>query len=169
MKQLLSIFVFLMIATVSMAQSYSNDKKPIADNSLSSSNAQMNIIQSGTFNARTSTPIVGNSVFIEQVGFRNLGLVVVASSDSKINLFQDGYKNKSVILLRADIIRENVQQIGNQNLFLDYSLHGAQSHTVNLKQDGNYNEVISVGRNSLSENLQLNQTGVGKSAFIIHN
>ena len=170
MKHIFSLLVFQMIATVSLAQTYVNDKKPLNENASTTANEQLNIIQSRSpFSRPSNSPASGNSVFIEQVGFGNVGLIAVSSNDSEVNLLQDGYKNKSIILLRADEIRENIQQIGNQNLFIDYSLHGAKSHSVNLLQDGNYNEVISVGRNSISERLKLKQTGVGKTAFIIHN
>jgi hypothetical protein len=159
-----------MIATVSMAQTYVNDKKPLNENASTTANEQLNLIQSrNLFNRPSNAQASGNSVFIEQVGFGNVGLVAVSSNDSEVNLLQDGYKNKSLILLRADVIRENVQQIGNKNIFVDYSLHGAKSHKVDLLQEGNYNQVISVGRNSISERLKLTQKGTGKSAYIIHN
>ncbi len=167
-KRLISNIVLLFITASMVAQTYKEEKQVVRSNSLDSKEEQLNyvnnnLINSGLLQQRR------NSVFIEQVGQGNVGVIAISSDNSEVNLFQDGFENKSFIFLKADVIRQNVQQIGNQNLFLDYSLHGAKSHTVDLKQNGNYNEVISVGKNSISERLQLNQTGVGKRAFIIHN
>ena len=167
MKNLLIVFVLFITASVS-AQTYQDEKKMVKSTSLESSNEQLNFLNN---NSKTQGFQVNqrNSVIIDQVGQGDIAQVAIISNNSEVNLLQDGFANKSFIYLRADFIRENVQQIGNNNLFFDYSGHGAQLHEVNLIQDGNYNAVISVGRNSISERLQLKQTGIGKRAFIIHN
>ncbi len=167
MKKLL-IMSALIVTSLAYAQTYQDEQKMVKSTSLESSNEQLNFLRSNSTNQQVQVS-QGNSVLIAQVGQANISQVFVSSENSEINLLQDGFANKSFINLRADFIRENVQQIGNSNLFFDYSLHGAQSHTVDLIQDGNFNEVISVGRNSISERLKLTQTGTGKSAFIIHN
>jgi hypothetical protein len=161
------MFVLFLAVCVS-AQTYQDEKKMVNSTSLESSNAQLNFL-SKTSSTQSFNINKGNSVLIDQVGQGNISKVLVVSDDSEIKILQDGFQNKSFIFLRADMIRENVQQIGNNNLFLDYSLHGAKSHKVDLIQNGSYNEVISVGNNSLSERLQLKQTGIGKTALIIHN
>ncbi len=162
------IFIVFLICSMSLtAQTYKEEKQVVNSSSLDSKEKQLNYVN----NLQTNAGFLQNrnSVFIDQVGQDNVAQVSVASNDSQVKLLQDGFNNQSFIFLKADVIRQDVRQIGNQNLFLDYSLHGARSHKVNLVQDGNYNEVISVGKNSISERLQLNQTGVGKRAFIIHN
>lgn len=167
MKNLLIFYVLLFTVSI-CAQTYQDDKKMINSTSLDTSNEQLNFLTNITNNKGFQIN-QGNSVFIDQVGQGNIAQVAIISNNSEVNLLQDGFANKSFINLRADFIRENVQQIGNNNLFFDYSGHGAQLHEVNLIQDGSYNAVISVGRNSISERLQLKQTGIGKRAFIIHN
>ncbi|PRP66175.1 hypothetical protein [Nonlabens agnitus] len=171
MKHVINIFAFLLIATVSSAQTYVNDAPIINANSLSNQNEQLNVAQKQSFSNQqpSTTAPTGNTVFIQQVGFGNVGLIDVTSNNSEVTLLQSGYKNKALVLLRADNIQENIQQIGNRNLFLDYSLHGAETHNVDVQQNGSYNSIISVGKNSISERLQLQQTGIGKAAFIIHN
>ncbi|WP_194852220.1 hypothetical protein [Nonlabens antarcticus] len=171
MKYALSIFLLLVMSTISLSQTYNDDKDLINQNTSTSSNEQINIVQNQTF-FKTDTrrlPPTGNSVFIEQVGFNNTGSVAITSNQSDVNLLQIGSNNEAFINLRAGIIRENVAQIGNDNLFRDYSLHGAQLHTADIIQNGSYNEIISVGRNSLSEQIKVTQSGIGKQAYIIHN
>lgn len=168
MKYFIALFAFQFLGLSLTAQTYTDDKKIVNAASLETSNAQLDFL-SKTYSTQGFNISNGNSVLIDQVGQGNIAKVLAVSDNSKIEVLQEGFQNKSFIFLRADMIRENVQQIGNNNLFFDYSLHGAKSHKVDLIQDGSYNEVISVGKNSISERLQLTQTGVGRSAFIIHN
>jgi hypothetical protein len=160
-----------MVSTMSYAQTYINEDKKIIDkNSSKSANEQLNIIQSeNIFSSKTSKPSLGNSIFIDQVGSNNTGSVAVASDQSEINLLQIGSFNEAYITLNVSIIKENVAQLGNNNYFKDYSVHGAKRHTADVLQDGSYNEIISIGQNSVSERFKITQTGIGKQAYIIHN
>jgi hypothetical protein len=161
----------MVVSALTFAQTYVNEEKTIIDHtSQRSSNEQLNIVQSkSSFNPITNLPALGNSVFIQQVGFGNIGFIAVASDQSEINLSQTGINNEASIILNASIIRENVVQIGNDNIFKDYSVHGAQLHTADVLQEGNYNEIIRTGSNSISERIKITQTGIGKTAYIIHN
>ncbi|AZQ44075.1 hypothetical protein [Nonlabens ponticola] len=162
------ILVLFFSSFLAVAQTYKEDKKVVNSNSLETSNEQLNFISNNQANASNNPVTRGNSVFIEQAGFGNQASVTAASDNSEINLFQSGNFNQSFIKLNATSIRENVLQRGNSNLFIDYSVHGARTHNVDLIQDGSYNTVISAGRNSISERLQINQTGNGAAAFVIH-
>jgi hypothetical protein len=171
MKYLLSILSLISVSTTSLAQTYVDSQKKIINNSaLESSNEQLNIIQSeNTFYSKSVIPTLGNLVFIEQVGFNNIGSVSVASDQSEVNLLQVGSNNQAFINLSAVIIRENVSQIGNDNLFKDFSVHGAQIHTADVLQEGSYNEIIRTGSNSISQKIKITQNGIGRRAYIIHN
>jgi hypothetical protein len=171
MKNMMTIVLLLAGVLLSVAQTYADEKELIGVNSLDSQNKQLNVVQSSTpsNDILTGGVFKRNSVFIDQVGSNNIGDVKITSNDSEVNLVQIGSNNKTFINLRATTIRENVLQLGNDNLFQDFSIHGAQLHTADVLQNGSYNEVISIGRNSISEKIKVTQNGIGKKAFITHN
>ena len=171
MKNTLYILLVVMVSTMSYAQTYINEDKKIIDkNSSKSANEQLNIVQSENSSFfKTNKPALGNSVFIEQVGLNNTGEIFIASDQSNVSLLQRGSYNEAYLTISASIISENVVQLGNNNFFKDFSVHGAKIHTGEVLQDGNYNEIISIGKNSVSERFKITQTGIGKEAYIIHN
>ena len=167
-----NIITLLVIFTVGFVtgQTYMNDQNLISEKSLNTENKQLNVIQNQSFyNLSRRQSMSGNAVFIDQVGSNNTGNISVASDDSEVNPLQVGFNNQTNINLRATTIRENVTQLGYNNIFNDFSLHGAQLHTADILQDGSLNKIISTGKNSLSERIQVTQRGVGREAFIIHN
>ncbi|WP_148311366.1 hypothetical protein [Nonlabens marinus] len=171
MKRIIYFFIFQLIAITSLAQTYVNDKPLLKTGSPTTASEQLNLISNESFykTPSQSAAVSRNLVLIDQVGVNNIGLISTTSNDSEISLFQSGTNNRAFIELNAKTIRENVVQIGNDNYFQDYSIHGAQLHTASIFQEGSYNKIISTGKNSLSERIEITQKGVGKEAYIIHN
>lgn len=165
MKNLFLIVLF--IAGTALGQTYVDEKPVVNNTSLQSTNSQLNLAT--TQNQSTSSQFVNqNTVFIEQVGSNNSAMASISSNDSQVVIFQDGTNNTTDLNLSADRIRNNIVQIGNSNQVFDYSTHGAQVHEATVLQNGNYNTTISVGANSISERMQINQTGNGSSVFVLH-
>lgn len=167
----LILFLILYPAIVG-AQNYSDKDEVLESQASRTLSEQLTIVQqeSNAVSSRASLNLfTQNSVLIDQVGFNNKTSINVASNDSRINLLQIGDNNEALITLNSETIRENVLQIGNDNLFVDFSLSRAAFHQSDIIQNGNYNEIISVGKNSLSQKIQITQNGTGRSAYVIHN
>ena len=159
------VLLFVLVSFCGFAQNYVDDKEVISDVSFKTNNSQLNYAANQQI---LQTPVLKNSVFIAQVGLNNTAISQIASDNAEVTIVQDGNFNISNLKINALRVREQVQQIGNSNLFLDYSLHGAQNHEVQLNQNGNYNTAISVGTNGISERLKINQTGTGTAVYVLH-
>ncbi|EAS19829.1 hypothetical protein FNJ87_12200 [Nonlabens mediterrranea] len=168
MKKILFLLVFTTFTA--LGQTYVDDSQVINTANLQTTNAQLNLASDqNSSTSNTTTQFVNqNSVFIEQVGNSNSAIVSVASDDSQISLYQNGTLNSTTLNHSADRIRQNIVQIGNSNVIYDYSTMGAASHNLNIVQNGNYNTSISAGSNAISENMQINQTGNGRSVYVIN-
>lgn len=166
MKTILLLFMF--VGFTALGQSYVDDKQVISTGNLQTINAQLSVASDQNVVTSQTQFVNQNSVFIEQVGLSNNATVNVASDDSQISISQNGTLNNAVLTLQADRIRENIVQIGNSNQVYDYSVHGAQIHSVDILQNGNYNTTISVGANGISEKMRINQTGNGSSVYVLH-
>jgi len=172
MRPFIILTLAVLLSQFIAAQNYVDDRPVVQSQGLSSQNAQFNFVSNNitTASANTTAQTNGgsNSVFIEQVGFGNVVSAQIISDNSQIFIMQDGFYNVTDLLLKAQNITQNINQIGNSNLVLDYSMHGAVNHQVGVNQIGNYNTTISAGRNSISERLQVNQQGTGSTVHVIH-
>lgn len=172
MRLLIIFMVSALLPCFLAAQNYVDNRPVVQAEGLTTQNAQFNFV-SNNLNT-TSSPSsfqntgLSNAVFIEQVGFGNVVNAQVVSDNSQIFINQDGAYNVTGLRLNAQNITQNINQIGNSNLFLDYSVHGAVNRQVGINQIGNYNTTISTGRNGLSERLQVNQQGSGSTVYVIH-
>lgn len=163
----LFFYLVMCLAQIGFGQNYVDKKPVVSATGLESQNEQLNLI-SNTQKTGIQNFTGNNAVFIEQVGFGNIVNAQVSSDDSLINIYQEGCHNVTGLQLNAVKIRENIIQQGFSNLVLDYSVHGAQLHQVDVSQRGNYNTTISAGRNSISERLRVNQQGTGSTVLVIH-
>lgn len=166
------MFLLILYTSIVGAQNYSDKDKVLENQASRTLSEQLAIVQQESNAVSSRVPFnlfTQNSVLIDQVGFNNKTSINVASNDSSINLLQIGDNNEALITLNSEKIREKVFQIGNDNLFIDFSLSSATLHQSDIIQNGSYNEIISVGKNSLSQKIQITQNGTGRSAYVIHN
>ncbi|WOI23262.1 hypothetical protein [Nonlabens ulvanivorans] len=167
MKKLFFLLVFTTFTA--FGQTYVDDSQVINTANLQTTNAQLNLASDQNSSATTTTQFVNqNSVFIEQVGTSNNATVSVSSDDSQITIYQNGTLNSTVLNHSADRIRQNIVQIGNSNVVYDYSTISAANHSLDIIQNGNFNTSITAGSNAISENMRINQTGNGRSVFVIN-
>lgn len=107
-----------------------------------------------------------NLIQIQQIGNYNYSSVYVRSSDSQVLLNQDGDNNYTNIYRNAYSLNENVNQTGNNNFISDFSVYSDEPVNVTFNQYGNNLTIINNGSNSISKNLQINQTGNSGTVYI---
>ncbi|MGJ8684662.1 MAG: hypothetical protein ACSHWW_08560 [Nonlabens sp.] len=168
MKNVFFLLLCIVFTSLTVSgQTYVDDTQVINNDNLRTANAQLNVASVQNNTVATTQFVNQNSVFIEQVGSGNNAIINVASDDSQINLYQNGALNMTTLNLSADRIRANIVQIGNSNSVYDYSVHGAQTHNINVLQNGDYNTTISAGANGISEKMTISQTGIGSSVYVL--
>ncbi|MDT0678123.1 hypothetical protein [Autumnicola musiva] len=107
-----------------------------------------------------------NNIFIEQLGENNFVKSAISSSTGQAKLIQDGMENEIYIDLQAEKVRYNVIQIGNNNYLQDHTYTSYKTAEFNLYQNGNKNEVLKYGTNSITNQLEFNIKGDSKSLII---
>lgn len=107
-----------------------------------------------------------NLIQIQQIGNYNYSSVYVRSSDAAVSLNQNGDNNYTNIYRNAYILNENVSQTGNNNFISDFSVYSDEPVNATFNQYGNNLTIINNGSNSISKNLQINQTGNSGTVYI---
>ena len=105
------------------------------------------------------TTFTNNSVFIDQVGTGNVAEATVISNSSQVAITQDGDFNEARLFLNALNIDQTVLQVGNNNSFSDFINSGAPDHGGTFIQQGNNNSIIRHNTNSISQRINILQTG----------
>lgn len=122
-------------------------------------------------NAQNNTNnIQGNNyVAITQIGNYNFSSVNVNATSAQINIEQNGNNNAVDIDKAGNQINESIYQNGNNNYIQDQSYYSNQNSTSQFTQLGDNLSLYSYGSNSISEGLNIVQTGSQKSIIIINN
>ncbi|PVX44902.1 hypothetical protein C8C85_0659 [Flavobacterium sp. 103] len=107
-----------------------------------------------------------NLVQIQQIGNYNYSNVYVRSYAAEVQLNQNGDNNFANVYRNAYIINENISQTGNNNFISDFSVYSAEPVNTTFNQYGNNLTIINNGSNSISKNLQINQTGNSGTVYI---
>ncbi|PQJ18430.1 MULTISPECIES: hypothetical protein [Nonlabens] len=166
MKYLLIVLLFSAFAK---AQTYVDDQNLVNGGNLQTENAQLNVATTTTQqNAARGNTTQNNSVFIAQVGVNNLALTNVASNNAEVNITQSGSYNLTDLRINSLVVRQNVNQNGVGNQYYNYSTQGNLLNVANVNQEGNYNTTISVGNNSVTERVRVNQQGIGSTVYVLH-
>jgi len=116
--------------------------------------------------AQPSTAIIGNNIYIQQIGGDNSINSSVSSGNAIVNLEQNGRGNRMYLKVTANIVRENVEQTGNNNFFFDFVNSPLKENHLNVEQKGNYNLIIKYGANSISDKIQYKLQGDFRSLII---
>jgi len=162
-NSILLLAVFLM-STITFAQSKESNKRDHDISLYIESNK-------GSFNVNESdekAKLINNvnTILIEQIGVDNTINAVTNTQSSDIVLNQFGDFNKAMLDITAKTTASTIDQNGNNNYFGEY----ANAPKLNLEravnQQGNSNQVIIYGSNSITEKLQINLTGNAESVTI---
>ncbi len=109
-----------------------------------------------------------NSVLIQQIGDNNQARTTINSSNSNVNLNQNGSDNFIFLDKTANQINQFVLQQGSNNNVIDFNLSTNSSINSNFTQTGNNLNIINIGANSISKDLTINQTGNAGSVIILN-
>ncbi|PZX94320.1 hypothetical protein DOS84_06765 [Flavobacterium aquariorum] len=119
-------------------------------------------------NSQSTNQFLQNSnlVQIQQIGNYNYSNVYVRSYAAEVQLNQNGDNNFANIYRNGYILNENISQTGTNNFISDFSVYSAEPVNTTFNQNGNNLTLYSTGSNSISKNLQINQTGNSGTVYI---
>lgn len=104
--------------------------------------------------------------YVYQIGANNVGLVRITAENSELNLLQHGNANHAKIELSGKSLVHQTLQHGNGNLFIEYGNMPHLDLRREIVQDGNNQNLIIYGSNSLTQNLKLNVQGDSETITI---
>lgn len=107
-----------------------------------------------------------NLIQIKQIGNYNYSSVYVRSYEADVQVNQNGDNNYANVYRNAYTLNENINQTGNNNFISDFSVYSDEPVNTTFNQYGNNLTIISNGSNSISKNLQINQTGNSGTVYI---
>ncbi len=109
-----------------------------------------------------------NYALVSQTGNFNYSNVNIKSNYSQINIVQNGNENLVNIDKNVPQIQETIYQNGNNNYIQDYTSYSNQNSNTQFNQLGNNLTIFSNGTNSISQNLQITQTGDSGTIYIFN-
>jgi hypothetical protein len=119
-------------------------------------------------NNNIASPANQNAIYIQQIGNNNQARTTINSSNSIINLNQNGSDNFIFLDKTANQINQFVAQKGSNNNVIDFNLATDNPINSNFTQTGNNLNIINIGANSLSKELTVRQSGNSGSVIILN-
>jgi len=107
-----------------------------------------------------------NNIFITQVGADNLINATTRTKKSDIELQQNGSDNVIRINITALNTIENIKQNGSNNYFAEFANTPNLNLERKIEQNGNSQNLVIHGNNSISDKIQLNMQGNSKTVVI---
>ena len=168
MRIKIKIFVLsLIFPSVLMAQeellNTSDDVSRLMTKELLIRNNKINIENSQSTNQYLQN---NNLVQIQQIGNYNYSSIYVKSNAAEVQVNQNGDNNFADVYRNAYMVNENINQTGNNNFISDFSVYSDEPVNTTFNQYGNNLTIYSTGSNSISKNLQINQTGNSGTVYI---
>lgn len=109
-----------------------------------------------------------NIIRIQQIGINNYAEMTNVTQNGVFDIKQKGSDNYVDIYKNAYNTNGFVSQMGSNNFISDYSYFSEESMNTNYNQIGNNLTIMSFGSNSISKNMQVNQTGNFGTVYIIN-
>jgi hypothetical protein len=107
-----------------------------------------------------------NLINVQQIGNFNYSNIYVQSKEANLQVNQFGDNNYADVYRNAYELNETINQTGNNNFISDYSVYSDETVNTTFNQNGDNLTIISNGSNSISKNLQINQTGNSGTIYI---
>ncbi|RMB64005.1 hypothetical protein EAX61_01080 [Dokdonia sinensis] len=101
--------------------------------------------------------LVGNKIFLTQIGEGNLLAVATQTNASEINLRQNGNENFANLQYRAKTAYTDIEQNGNRNTVFDLVNRPQLDVSLELQQNGDGLNFQRIGANNLTKSLKFNQ------------
>jgi hypothetical protein len=133
--------------------------------------AALSLLSTSARNENTKDAYLNNQnsgVSIQQIGNYNDALIDVKSRLSDISLKQYGDNNQYSLVKDVKYISVDVSQSGNNSKIDDYSFRTNYDVNTQMIQNGNNQNIKSIGTNSISKDMKVSQTGNGASVIIIN-
>ena len=124
--------------------------------------SNMNKKNSDTFNNQPS------SVLIQQVGDFNKVIATLRSDETNVSVKQNGESNELFLDKDAKSITQTIVQQGDNNKITDFTLSTNYKVNTEMTQNGDNQNIQSIGTNSMSKNIKITQTGNGGSIILIN-
>lgn len=167
MKNILFLALFL-ISFSAFSQTYADNKDALDAETNKLNEMQKEIDLLGIDNSANSIneSLVGNRVFLKQVGAYNNIAVNNQTEASEIKITQFGQKNLSSLSYVAKTAYTNLLQNGNYNTIKDFSYDAQADISLELQQQGNGLYFERFGTNSITESLKFKQTNASPTIII---
>ncbi|WP_047245530.1 hypothetical protein [Maribacter thermophilus] len=138
------------------------------ENDLNTGTQQLNYFLQQS-NETNHINVNNTGVFIHQIGDDNTSSVTAQSHVTNVEVNQLGNANTVDLTLKADEIDYSVTQKGNNNLLLEHSTqNGKQLLQRTIQQNGNNQNLVIYGRNSIVDKMKITM-GNGSQSIIIRN
>jgi len=109
-----------------------------------------------------------SGVMIQQIGDFNIVNANLKASETKVSVRQNGNWNELLLDKTAKTITQNIVQQGDNNKITDFTLYTKYDVNTEMIQNGNNQNINSIGTNSISKNMKITQTGNGASIILIN-
>lgn len=109
-----------------------------------------------------------NTIYVEQIGNNNNSNVNVNSNIVALNLNQFGNYNSIDLNKSAQEVNQFILQDGNSNTVTDFNYKSNTTINSNYSQVGNNLNIVSIGSNSISDQLIVKQKGNSGSVIILN-
>ncbi|MFH6943108.1 hypothetical protein [Flavobacterium sp. FlaQc-50] len=111
---------------------------------------------------------IQSGVQIQQIGDYNTVNANLKATEVKVSVNQQGNGNELFLDKNAKTITQNIIQKGNDNAISDFTLHTNYKVNTQMIQNGDNQNIKSIGTNSMSKNMKITQTGNGASLILIN-
>ena len=128
----------------------------------------LNSSRNSNNNKESFTKIKNSGVAIQQIGNFNVTLLDINSKKVSISVNQEGNNNEYNLVKDGRSIMAEISQKGNRNTINDYSYKTNYETNTSMIQNGNDQNIKSIGTNSISKDMKVMQTGTGASVIILN-
>lgn len=163
------VLTVLLTGPLAIAQTYTPEKENNADGTevvLQGRNVSPEVLGIFTAPNPRSATILGNSVFLRQVGDFNTASIRTHTNASEINLLQKGNSNDTQVDYIANTAIANLVQDGDFNTIKDYANRPEMDISLDLVQEGNNLKFERQGVNELTKSIKFKQTEASPTIIV---
>lgn len=117
-------------------------------------------------NGSRGVTVSSNDVFVQQIGLDNYISFVSSAKSSDVRLLQEGNQNGIYLSVDAERYLALIRQTGNHNNHFEFAKTSHLNLESAILQNGQNNNLIIHGRNSLSEKIKVNMSGNDQTVII---
>jgi len=167
---ILNILFLLLISPVFYGQEKedNSDFKPYSSSVFNSKETALSVVSSMDKIDLDRLNNLPSGVLIQQIGDFNSVIANLKANDTKVSVKQNGNGNDLLLEKTANTITQNIVQQGENNKITDFTLYTKYDVNTEMIQNGDNQNIQSIGTNSISKNMKITQTGNGASIILIN-